>query len=236
MLLALDTSTLTASAAVVTLDGAPRAVVGGAPDARTDRVLLLCEQALAAAGVAPRELVAIACGAGPGSFTGLRIGLATAKGLAYALGRPLWLASSLAALAHDLAAAVPDDGAPLFAALDSRRGEVYAAGFRRTGATLVAATDERVLPPGELAAMLGAVDARAHLAGDALEAHAAALATLPASVTRHPAVRTPSALGVARAALAGDRRDRMTDGAPAYICPSAAEVKYPDGVPGAWRR
>jgi tRNA threonylcarbamoyl adenosine modification protein YeaZ len=106
-ILAIDTSTLTASAAVVTLAGAPLAVIGGDPDVRTERVLELCEQALAQAGVARTALTAIAVGAGPGSFTSLRIGLATGKGLAYALGVPLWLASSLAALAHDLAAVAP---------------------------------------------------------------------------------------------------------------------------------
>lgn len=114
-ILAIDTSTLTASAAVVTLAGAPLAVVGGDPDVRTERVLLVCEQALAQAGVAPSALTAIAVGAGPGSFTSLRIGLATGKGLAYALGVPLWLASSLAALAYDLAAVVPADDALLLA-------------------------------------------------------------------------------------------------------------------------
>jgi tRNA A37 threonylcarbamoyladenosine modification protein TsaB len=90
-----------------------------------------------------------------------------------------------------------------------------------------------VVPP---AALIAALDQPAHLAGDALLAHADALAALPAHVIRHAAPRTPSGLGVARAALAGDRVDRLHHGAPAYIRPSEAEVKYPDGVPGAWKR
>ncbi|MBL8624355.1 MAG: tRNA (adenosine(37)-N6)-threonylcarbamoyltransferase complex dimerization subunit type 1 TsaB [Myxococcales bacterium] len=236
-ILAIDTSTLTASAAVVTLDGAPLAVVGGDPDVRTERVLLVCEQALAEAGVARGALAAIAVGAGPGSFTSLRIGLATGKGLAYALGVPLWLASSLAALAYDLAAVAPADDALLVAALDARRGEIYAGSFRRADGGLVAVGPERVLPPAELIAALDQpAHPPVHLAGDALVAYADALAALPAHVTRHAAPRTPSGLGVARAALAGDRVDRLHHGAPAYIRPSEAEVKYPDGVPGAWKR
>jgi tRNA threonylcarbamoyladenosine biosynthesis protein TsaB len=233
MLLALDTSTLTASAAVVALDGTVAAVVGGDPTALTDRVLLLCQQALAQAGVARTAITAIAVGAGPGSFTGLRIGLATGKGLAYGLGVPLWLASSLAALAYDLAAVAPADDASLVSALDARRGEIYAGCYRRTAAGLVAIGVERVLPPAALSA---ALTAPAHLAGDALTAHAEALAALPAHVTCYPRPRTPSAVGVATAALAGDRVDRLHHGAPAYIRPSEAEVKYPDGVPGAARR
>lgn len=233
MLLAIDTSTLTASAAVVDLDGAARAVVGGDPADLTDRVLLLCEAALAQAGVTTAQLTAIAVGAGPGSFTGLRIGLATGKGLAYALGVPLWLASSLAALADDLAAVTPDDGALLVPALDARRGEIYAGWYRRTAAGLVATQPERVLPPADL---IAALTEPTHLAGDALVAHADALAALPSAVTRHPTLRTPSAVGVAHAALAGDRVDRLHHGAPAYIRPSEAEVKYPGGVPGALKR
>lgn len=233
-ILAIDTSTLTASAAVVTLAGAPLAVIGGDPDVRTERVLELCEQALAQAGVARTALTAIAVGAGPGSFTSLRIGLATGKGLAYALGVPLWLASSLAALAYDLAAVVPADNALLVAALDARRGEIYAGRFRRADGGLVAVGPEQVLPPAELIAALD--QPPVHLAGDALLAHADALAALPAHVIRHAAPRTPSGLGVARAALAGDRVDRLHHGAPAYIRPSEAEVKYPDGVPGALKR
>lgn len=231
MLLSIDTSTLTASAAVVTADGVARAQVGGVPGTPTDQLLALCERALADAAIAPSALTAIAVGAGPGSFTGLRIGLATAKGLAYALGRPLWLASSLAALAHDLAAVTPDDDGLLVPMLDARRGEIYAAAFRRSATGLVPVLAECVVPPEALIATLAGLGAPLHLAGDALEIHGEALAALVA--THHPQPRTPSALGVARAALAGSRVDRLHDGAPAYIRPSEAEVKFPDGVPGA---
>ncbi len=233
MLLAVDTSTLTSSAAVVTTDGVARAQAGGAPGTPTDQLLALCERVLAEAAIATSDLTAIAVGAGPGSFTGLRIGLATAKGLAYALGRPLWLASSLAALAHDLAAVAPDDDGVLVPMLDARRGEIYAGAFRRTADGLVPVLAECVVAPDALIAALVGLGAPLHLAGDALEIHGDALAALVA--TRHPHPRTPSALGVARAALAGSRLDRLHDGAPAYIRPSEAEVKYPDGVPGARR-
>ncbi|MBK9036499.1 MAG: tRNA (adenosine(37)-N6)-threonylcarbamoyltransferase complex dimerization subunit type 1 TsaB [Myxococcales bacterium] len=235
-ILALDTSTLTASAAVVTGAGEVLAVAVGEPATPTDRVMMLCAQALDRAGVTAAALTAIAVGAGPGSFTGLRIGLATGKGLAYALGLPLWLASSLAALAHDLAAVVPVDDALLVPALDARRGELYVGFYRRTDAGLTAVADERVLAPSALAAVIAELGDRAHLAGDALQSYADALAALPATVARHAALRTPSAVGVARAVLASDRRDRLHDGAPAYIRLSEAEVKYPNGVPGAQRR
>lgn len=234
LLLALDTSTLTGSVALVDGAGVLVAGRGGDPSAPSDQIAALCARLLTEAGVSPRQLDAIAVGAGPGSFTGLRIGLATGKGLAYALGRPLWLASSLAALAHDLAVA---DGALVVPVLDARRGELYAGFYRAVDGGRVAAAPEQVAPPEALAAAIAALPGPAHVLGDALDAHAAALAALPDGVTVHrDGPRTPSALGVARAALAGDRRDRLHDGAPTYIRPSEAEVKYPDGVPGAWRR
>ena len=173
------------------------AVGTAAPPTPTDRVLVLCAQVLAEAGVAAAELTAIAVGAGPGSFTGLRIGLATGKGLAYALGKPLWLASSLAALAYDLAAVTPDDSALLVPALDARRGELYVGCFRRAAdARLAAVADERVLAPAALADVIAGLGGRAHLAGDALATYGEALAALPTTVVRHASPRTPSALSL----------------------------------------
>src|SRR6185295_19117385 len=191
---------------------------------------------------APGALDAVAIGAGPGSFTGLRIGMATAKGIAFAADRPLWAVSSLAALADDALVELADqqlrahaDGI-VCAALDARRGEVFAGCFRH-GQALAA---ERVMPPGELAPWIAELAAAAgdapavSLAGDAIDAHPA-LAPLTAAHT-WLAARTPSGRAVARLALAGARVDITRGGAPTYIRPSEAEVLYPDGVPGALRR
>lgn len=79
---------------------------------------------LAEAGVTARDLAAVAVGVGPGTFTGTRVALATAKGLASALPCPLYAVSTLAAVAAGAAA----DGAVL-ATIDARRGEVYAGWF-----------------------------------------------------------------------------------------------------------
>ena len=243
-LLAIDTSTLTASAAVVDLDEAGRPTVIAAGDAVTvtaahgERLMPLVAALLEQAGTTLASIDALAVGAGPGSFTGLRIGLATAKGLAFATDRPLWLASSLAALAWDLAAGSPDDGALLIPALDARRAEIYVGFYRRAGLAVEAVAPERVLPPAALAAALAELDAAgagpALIAGDALAVHGDALASLPATVVRRPDIRaTPSALAVAMVAAAGPRVDALAHGAPAYIRPSEAEIMYPHGVPGA---
>jgi tRNA threonylcarbamoyladenosine biosynthesis protein TsaB len=234
--LGLDTATLTAGIAVIEDD---RVLAEARHDTsnRKPDLLVAIDEVCRRAGVAPTALDAVAIGAGPGSFTGLRIGMATAKGIAFAAHRPLWAVSSLAALAHD---AVTELGTRqqsahvegvIAAVLDARRGEVYAGCFRHG----VRLGDERVLAPGELAAwvhsLAGALPVS--FAGDALAAHPGVLAPLADAWLP---VSTPSGAAVAQLALAGDRSDVLTAGVPAYIRPSEAETKYPDGVPGAIRR
>ena len=235
-LLGLDTATSTAGIALV--DG--ERVLGETRHDASGRgadLLVKIDELFRAAGVAPTALDAVAIGAGPGSFTGLRIGMATAKGIAFAANRPLWAVSSLAALAHDARHELATRGLPegaIFAVLDARRGEVFAGGFRGG----VALGPERVMAPHELApwvAELAGSEPHVAFAGDAIEAHRDTLAGLAAH-HRWLDARTPSGLAVARLALAGARADITVGGVPAYIRPSEAEVKYPDGVPGALPR
>src|SRR5687767_10492794 len=97
-IVALETSTFTASIAL--LDGDRLVVRERGPEGVHSRDLLaLIDEVLAEAGRPLATIDAIAVGAGPGSFTGLRIAMATAKGIAFATGKPLWSVSSLAALA-----------------------------------------------------------------------------------------------------------------------------------------
>ena len=124
-ILAFDTSTFTASAAV--LDGRDVLAESSAVLRAThsERLLPLVDEVLARSGVPLDAIERIAVGVGPGSFTGVRLGLATAKGLALATGIPLVGVTSLAALA---ASAWCHEG-PLLATIDARRDEVYAAFF-----------------------------------------------------------------------------------------------------------
>jgi tRNA threonylcarbamoyladenosine biosynthesis protein TsaB len=97
----------------------------GARPAHATRLLPLVEEVLAAAGAGWERVDRIAVGVGPGGFTGLRLGIATARALAQARDLPLAGVSSLEALA----APARGEGA-VVAAIDARRGEVFAAGFR----------------------------------------------------------------------------------------------------------
>lgn len=180
-----------------------------------------------------------AVGLGPGSFTGLRVGLATWKGLAYANQRPIAGVSSLAALALAAAPLAPG-GALLLPLLDARKGEVYAGFYRATGAGVDQEEPDAALSPQVLLerAAARALGGRATVAfGEGYEAYrdrlAGRLPGLPGAPT------TPPAHAVARLAAA-----RLTsapyDAAavfalePHYVRKSEAEVKFPDGFgPGA---
>jgi tRNA threonylcarbamoyladenosine biosynthesis protein TsaB len=234
-LLGIDSSTHTAGIAVVETRGDSQIVLGEArrePSSRAADLLVAIDQVCRTAGVAPSALDAIAIGAGPGSFTGLRIGMATAKGIAFAAGRPLWAVSSLAALADDARRELAGDAeGAICAVLDARRGELFAGCFRGG----VALGPERVLAPSALAPWVAELAGTevVRFAGDALDAYREPLAALaPAWL----AARTPSGRAVASLALAGAHVDITVGGAPVYIRLSEAEVMYPDGVPGAQRR
>jgi tRNA threonylcarbamoyladenosine biosynthesis protein TsaB len=237
--LGLDTSTLTTSVAIA-IDGKVVASVDVATVLHSDILMHAIDTLVQTARLTPRGLDAVAVGVGPGSFTGLRIGMATAKGIAFAAGKPLYLVSSLAALAWDAATALAREPAlaagVLVPVLDARKGELYAGFYRRDGATVRAVAAERVIAPGELAAAIDAArgGGAAAVFGDALAVHALAFA---APVDARPELRqTPSGAAVALLASHGDLPDALDHGAPRYIRPAEAEVKYPDGVPGALRK
>jgi tRNA threonylcarbamoyladenosine biosynthesis protein TsaB len=124
-LLALDTSTATASVAVVD-DGCVLAEVHRRlATGHAAHLLGLIEQALSLAGLKLDELDALAIGRGPGSFTGLRAGFATVRGLELATGLPLWGVGSLQALASGVIA----PGSRTLVCIDGRRDELFAQGF-----------------------------------------------------------------------------------------------------------
>lgn len=148
ILLALETSTEACSVAVMHGDQVlERFEV--APRRHAELVLPWCTQLLEEAGVVRSQLDAIAVSRGPGAFTGVRLGIAVAQGLALGLDRPLVPVSTLAVLAMEAVALVPAGnvaGTGVLATLDARMQEVYACGFELYG--------EGVAPLG--AEMLGA--------------------------------------------------------------------------------
>lgn len=127
LLLALDTSTQTLTLALVEASGLVREhLVEGPPRKQSERLPDAIRELLERQGVSLGSLDGFVVGLGPGSFTGLRIGLATVKGLAYALGKPVVGVSSLRALASE-----GPEGFELWAVATVKRGELYWGRYRR---------------------------------------------------------------------------------------------------------
>lgn len=113
------------------------------PRTHSERILPAVENLLGTLGLKPRDLAAVAVSIGPGSFTGLRIGVAAAKGLAFSLGLPLYGIPTLEALAAN---AAPRTGV-VCALIDARRGEVFTARYRFRDGRLTERSGARIVPP-----------------------------------------------------------------------------------------
>jgi tRNA threonylcarbamoyladenosine biosynthesis protein TsaB len=146
LILAFDTATDVATSALVS-----DAEVLGERSSRAVTLLEDVDALLRQAGAHTRDLDALAVGIGPGSFTGVRVGLATARGLALALGIPVAGVSTLDALAAGAPGAVP--------VVDARRREV----FVLLDGPRVLAPAELAIPPGTILVGSGAVRYRAAL-------------------------------------------------------------------------
>jgi tRNA threonylcarbamoyladenosine biosynthesis protein TsaB len=144
-LLAIETATENCSVALLTKGGLiARSEL--APRRHAELLLPMCEEVLAEAGLARTALDALAVGRGPGAFTGVRLAVSAAQGIALALGIPVVPVSSLAALARQ----APENGADVLAVIDARMGEVYAGLFRRNDGRIEAIGEETVGPADAL--------------------------------------------------------------------------------------
>ena len=149
MLLAIDTSTTQAGIALY--DGQVQAEVAWRAGRDHGRQLLpVIHETLARLGLTPTDLTAIGAARGPGSFTGLRVGLSVGRGLAFALGLPLYGIGSQDILAAGLAGY----SGSIRAILEAGRGRVASARFRPTTTGLVLLDEIRGLSLDDLVALV----------------------------------------------------------------------------------
>lgn len=225
-ILAIDTASSVSSVAVASEGKLQAEVTVEAGRTHSETLLSHIEGALSFAGVERSALTGVAVSIGPGSFTGLRIGLATAKAIAYGLGIPLVGVSTLAALA--LAVPVPD--VHTLALMDAQKGNAYAGLYEWRDGSLHEVRPVRVAPLAEAIAEAADLGKPVLLTGELAVKKRARLGNLPDNVTLAPAhLLTARAshvawLGIARLA-AGECDDLMTL-EPFYIRRSEAEVLW----------
>jgi tRNA threonylcarbamoyladenosine biosynthesis protein TsaB len=203
-LLAIETAGSNCSAAVVRAGSAPVVMRQPLRHGHAEALLPMIERAMAEAGLTAAHLDAVAVAVGPGGFTGIRVGLAAAHGIALASGARIVGVSSFEAVAAAMAAGGDADSRALLIALDSRRTDLYVQLFGPDQATAIA--PPAAVLPERLAEHVATIIGRAPLliAGDAAGAAAAAL-----GMPDGPAVAqlAPDALGVAAAARRQLRSD-----------------------------
>ncbi|HEX3392753.1 MAG TPA: tRNA (adenosine(37)-N6)-threonylcarbamoyltransferase complex dimerization subunit type 1 TsaB [Solirubrobacteraceae bacterium] len=181
-MLAIDTAT---SATVIGLRCADGRVLEARDDPRPGErpghstcLLPLAAGLLAESGLAWREVDRIAVGVGPGTFTGLRVGMASAHGLAQSSGAELVGVSSLRALGLGA-----EGGSPVLAAIDARRGEVFVAGYHGEVELFSPRPAQPVAVPGLIAEQGGAFMSEPCIAvGDGAVRYRAAFEAVAAQV------------------------------------------------------
>jgi tRNA threonylcarbamoyladenosine biosynthesis protein TsaB len=147
-ILALDTSTEYCSVALL-LDGQMLAREVLAKQRHSELLLPMIQQVLAEAGMDLPQLQGIAFGAGPGSFTGLRIACGVAQGLAFGAGLPVAGVCTLLAMAEEAG------GARIVAAIDARMGEIYQAAYIKSGDQWLVETQPTLCSPGDAPLLSG---------------------------------------------------------------------------------
>lgn len=239
LLLALETSTTTGSIALVEAETEEGASPGwkilgestlNSPASHSERLMPALDRLLGDAGRSIRDIQGIALALGPGSFTGLRIGAATAKGLAFALKIPVAGVPTLDALAQNLLYSCGQ----ICPVLDARKKEVYAALFRADGGgSLTKISEDWVISPEALAAR---IREKTYFLGSGTAVYGEVLRrTLgPLALFAPPEFAHPRAVHVARLSLPKFAQGRTLDlfsFTPAYLRRSEAELHAERKVP-----
>ena len=210
MILALESSA-TACSVALTRDGNVLAQAfqhSGLTHSRT--LLPMVDNVLNSCGESMEHVDVVAVAAGPGSFTGLRIGVATAKGLAWAEDKDCAACSTLESMAWPLAHM---EGKLIVCAMDARRSQVYNALFLATGDGLERLSEDRAISLADLAEEVKKYENEKIVVGDGAKLCYNTLSEMGLSLTLAPEhLRMQSGWGVARAAEELAKRGELIRG------------------------
>lgn len=165
MVLGIDSSAISAGCALVEGDKIVAESFLNTRHTHSETLLPMISGMLKSAGAALSDVERIAISSGPGSFTGLRIGISTAKGLADAVHKPCTAVSTLEAIAYNF---MQIDGI-ICACMDARRKQVYNALFKSENGVITRLCEDRAISAEDLSKELSALDGKKILAGDGAE-------------------------------------------------------------------
>jgi len=229
MVLAVESSTELAGVALADEAGVLATVTVSRGRHHAESIAPAIEFVCRRADVGLSSLDVVGVDVGPGLFTGLRVGVGTAKALAFALERPLVAVGSLDVLAHAVAASGVAPGTLVVPVVDARRGEVFAARLRTTVDGLSWEQTEVRRTPDALAAELVVLGEPLVMAGNGARRYRAILSAVPGAVFCGEALDFPppgilATLALARAA-AGATADARTV-LPRYLRDADTRIKW----------
>lgn len=232
LVLAFDTATDVVTVAIGR-DGEPLGMLQLASGREhAERLVPAIASLVADTGVALDQLAAIAVGVGPGRFTGLRVGVTTAKVMAEALRIPVVGIGTLDLVAYPLRHTRRD----VVAVVDARRREVFWARYRTVPGGLERVGEEAVDPPHEVVAELEAAGVEVLLAGDGAERYRDVFAGLDRAEAAGPEFAAPSALALLELAQGRLEREEFTSPralVPVYLRESDAAINWERAQLGA---
>jgi tRNA threonylcarbamoyladenosine biosynthesis protein TsaB len=223
-ILAVDTATKSCSVAITEQHAVLGELTSVSEQTHSKHLLEMIHTVMQNAGVGMSSLDGFAVTRGPGSFTGLRIGISSIKGLAFAVNKPVAGISSLEALAQQ---GIPasDRICPL---IDARRGEVYAAVYRFTPEGLIQESNEMVLSPDKL--VKGMDKPCLFLGSGAVlyrEVIVQKLGSLSAFASQqHHVIRASTVAALGRKRFENGDVDKVAELVPHYIRKSDAELNF----------
>lgn len=226
LVLAIDTSSATATTAL-TEDGRLLAeYIQSSSKAHSQRLMLMVDELLSSCNKKPEDIDLYACAAGPGSFTGLRIGASAIKAMAQVFDKPIAGVPTLDALAYNL---YNFDGL-ICPMLDAQRGAVYSALYKWENGKLLKLYDYRVIDAKELVQKLMAQKEAVAILGDgaaiAMEHVDKALNKILPAPSAHMQPRASSVAAIALEMYKEGKVESCYSFKPCYIRKSQAEVEY----------
>ena len=224
-ILGIDTSSMVASMALLSEEKLIAEYSVNNKKTHSEKMMGVLERLFEDSGILLRDIDAIAVSRGPGSFTGIRIGMATVQGMAHAAGIPMIGVNTLDGLAQNL---LYGDGL-ICPIIDAQRGDVYASLYRFEEGELIRLWDYEIADAGELCERLSSLGEKVRILGDGVPVLKRVMKDSSGISLAHPVAMMPRGSSVAAVGLKryaeGKTEDCFTV-EPFYIRKSNAEEKW----------